>query len=70
MKELLKNYIDKSDPTYCNDVVIDYYDIRGVDCYVTFYDSIHKDHSEHYKEEMIIDIWDMIEFLQNKKQYK
>lgn len=57
MEELLKKYIQKQNQW--EDIYIDYWNVDGATCDVTYY----TDSSKHYKEKVNINIWDMMIFL-------
>lgn len=61
MKELLTQYLKHY---YNYDiVVIDYFNVCGADCNVLFYNN----NDEMYRERTVINIWDMLVFLNTNK---
>ena len=57
MEEILKKYIQKINNW--KDIYIDYHNIDGANCEVIFYTDV----SRQYKENININIWDMMIFL-------
>lgn len=57
MEDLLKEYIQ--DKLNWDSIIINFYNVDGANCEVTFY----TDDSKYYKEVININIWDMFIFM-------
>lgn len=64
MENLLKQYIAQQSCYECSEITIDNYNVSGSECIVDY--RIY----EYYKETIIINIWNMLIFIESQKTNK